>query len=136
MSATIPLKPFWTLFTGLIYKFTGNPLESMIWETGELPMSTFKSTAIALTIYYATVFGGQEVMRYRSAFKLNPLFQIHNLGLTVISGTLLTLFLEQLVPTIVDKGIYDSVCTKEGGWTKELVALYYVSTYVPDIFRS
>ena len=65
-------------------------------------------------------------MKNRPAFKFNPLFMLHNLYLTVISGGLLVLFIEQLLPTLVRKGIYFAICDHAGGWTNRLVTLYYV----------
>ena len=47
--------------------------------------------------------------------------------LTVISGTLLALFAEQLIPTLVRHGVFYGICSHKGGWTDELVVLYYVS---------
>lgn len=66
-------------------------------------------------------------MRDRPAFKLNFFFKIHNFYLTAISGILLLLFLEQLIPTITRNGVYYAICHYNGGWTQQLVVLYYVS---------
>ena len=65
-------------------------------------------------------------MKNRPAIKLNPLFMLHNLYLTLISGGLLVLFIEQLLPTVVRKGIFFAICDHAGGWTDRLVTLYYV----------
>lgn len=65
-------------------------------------------------------------MRNRPAFKLNGLFMIHNFCLTAISATLLALFLEQLIPTVYNYGIFYAICDAKGGWTPPLVILYYV----------
>jgi len=67
-------------------------------------------------------------MRNRPAFKLNALFMIHNFYLTAISGTLLALFVEQLIPTLYKHGIFYAICDVKGGWTPPLVILYYVRT--------
>jgi fatty acid elongase 3 len=93
---------------------------------GGTPMSTFGATATALISYYVIVFGGREMMRGRDAFKLNGIFMLHNLLLTGISGALLLLFLEQLIPTVVRNGIFYGICDINGGWTNHLVILYYV----------
>jgi len=66
-------------------------------------------------------------MRNRPALQLNGLFKIHNFYLTIISGVLLALYLEQLIPTVVRGGILHAVCAYDGGWTDKLVILYYVS---------
>ena len=93
---------------------------------GKTPMSTLKETAAVLVSYYIIIFGGREFMKNRPAYKLNALFMIHNLGLTLISGVLLALFIEQLLPTIWRNGVFFAICNHKGGWTKELVTLYYV----------
>ena len=79
-----------------------------------------------LITYYVTVFAGREFMKNREPFRLNGLFMVHNLVLTAISGVLLTLFAEQLVPTVARNGIFYAICDHRGGWTTPLVTLYYV----------
>lgn len=90
-------------------------------------MSTLGQTAVALGIYYLVVFGGREIMRDVKAFKLEKMNMLHNLCLTIISGVLLALFAEQLIPTLWNKGVFCAVCNVEDGWTDPLVVLYYVS---------
>ena len=65
-------------------------------------------------------------MRNRPAFKLNTLFMVHNLYLTMISAALLALFIEQLAPTVWRRGVFYAICDHDGGWTPPLVILYYV----------
>lgn len=65
-------------------------------------------------------------MKNRKPFKLNALFMIHNLYLTVASLVMLVLFVEQLVPTVWRRGVFFAICDHRGGWTRELVVLYYV----------
>lgn len=89
-------------------------------------MSTLKATVVLLSTYYITVFAGREVMKNRAPLNLNRLFMVHNLYLTIISGTLLALFIEQLLPTVWRNGIFFAICDHRGGWTEPLVALYYV----------
>ena len=69
-------------------------------------------------------------MRNRPAFTLNTLFKIHNFYLTVISAILLALFVEELVPTIWNHGLFYAICDHDGGWTPHLVILYYVCVQV------
>lgn len=66
-------------------------------------------------------------MKNRAPLNLNSLFMVHNLYLTIISGTLLALFIEQLLPTLWRNGIFFAICNHQGGWTDRLVVLYYVS---------
>jgi len=51
----------------------------------------------------------------------------HNFYLTTISGILLSLFTEQLVPEVYRNGVFHAICSWEGGWTKQLVILYYMN---------
>ncbi len=62
---------------------------------------------------------------------------VHNLYLTIISGTLLALFIEQLLPTVWRNGIFYAICNHRGGSTDRLVVLYYVSPLaeVPQVRR-
>lgn len=89
-------------------------------------MSEMKPVLIAMALYYTVIFGGRELMRNRPAFKLKGPFIVHNFYLTAISGTLLALLLEQLIPEIARNGIFHAICHPEGGWTNKLVMLYYV----------
>lgn len=90
------------------------------------PMSTMKESAFTILTYYVVIFGGRELMRNRPAFKLKGPFVIHNFYLTTISAILLALFIEQLVPTVYNHGIFYAICDVKGGWTPPLVILYYV----------
>lgn len=117
----------WPIFSNAFEKVMGYPAQDFRFVGGVTPISTFKETAIALVTYYVVVFGGREVMKKLPAQKLNGLFMIHNFYLTTISGILLALFLEQLIPTLYHHGIFYSICNHNGGWTPPLVTLYYVS---------
>jgi fatty acid elongase 3 len=89
-------------------------------------MSTLTETVAMIVLYLVVIFGGREFMRNRPAYKLNGLFMAHNFCLTAISGTLLVLFAEQLIPTLWRGGLYENICGASG-WTSSLVTLYYVS---------
>lgn len=119
----------WPIFSKAFEQIKGYPAEDFRFTPGETPMSTVLETAIGLISYYLIIFGGRELMKERQPMKLNGLFKIHNFYLTVISGGLLVLFLEQLIPTVVRGGVFDAICSYEGGWTDQLVALYYVSPH-------
>ena len=79
-----------------------------------------------LVSYYVITFGGRELMKGRQAFSVNGAFIVHNFYLTVISAVLLALFIEQLLGTLVREGVFFAICNEKGGWTKEMVTLYYV----------
>jgi hypothetical protein len=134
---TIPLptleRPFgielWPLFAKAVSAIKGYSPTDFRFVEGVTPMSTFKETATVLIAYYIIIFGGRELMRGRPAFTLNVPFMIHNFYLTAISGVLLALFIEQLLPTVVNNGVFFTICNHKGGWTKELVMLYYVRIF-------
>ena len=113
----------------------GYKAEQFRFVEGQTPMSTMSETAIGLISYYLIIFGGRELMKERQPMQLNGLFKIHNFYLTVVSGVLLGLFLEQLIPEITRNGVFHGICSYEGGWTDQLVILYYVSLTSPPSLR-
>ncbi|ROW15458.1 hypothetical protein VPNG_02362 [Cytospora leucostoma] len=117
----------WPIFDKVWTLFAGYPVSEFKFVAGSTPMSTLKETGIFVAVYYAIIFGGREFMRNREPFKLKSLFLIHNFYLTAISATLLALFIEQLLPTVVRGGIFHAICDHEGGWTQPLVVLYYLN---------
>lgn len=119
----------WPIFSQAWQTVVGYKPETFSFTPGKTPMATITETAATLIAYYIIIFGGREIMKDRPAFKLNGLFKIHNFYLTVISGVLLLLFIEQLLPTLVRKGVFHAVCDYDGGWTDQLVVLYYVSLF-------
>jgi fatty acid elongase 3 len=116
----------WPIFNKGFELVVGYPADDFKFKAGETPMSTLKETGIFVAIYYIIIFGGRELMRNREPFKLKTLFLIHNFYLTAISAVLLALFVEQLLPTVVRRGIFSAICDIEGGWTQPLIVLYYV----------
>lgn len=118
----------WLVFDKAWTPVMGYPAENFNFVTGETPLSTFKETAIALSLYYFVIFAGRRLMRDRPAFKLNSLFLFHNLVLTIVSGFLLVLFLEQLLPMILTHPLFYCICDA-GAWRKRLITLYYVRRF-------
>lgn len=116
----------WPTFVKVYSAVMGYSPTDFKFVPGVTPMSSLKETAITLGAYYTIVLGGRELMRNRKPFVINGLFMLHNFYLTAISAILLALFIEQLLPTIVRNGIFFAICDHKGGWTKELVILYYV----------
>lgn len=116
----------WPIFDSAFSALMGYSPQDFNFKPRETPLSTLKESASAIVIYYIVIFGGRELMRNRPAFKLNGIFMVHNFYLTAISAILLALFVEQLVPTVYNHGIFYAICDKKGGWTDHLVILYYV----------
>jgi hypothetical protein len=117
----------WPIFEAVFEPIVGYKPQDFRFVPGETPLSTFKTCAVTLFTYYVIIFGGRELMRNREPFKLNFLFKVHNFYLTAISGILLALFVEQLLPIVVRKGLFFAICDHQGGWTDKLVILYYLN---------
>jgi fatty acid elongase 2/fatty acid elongase 3 len=131
---TVPLptieRPFgvqlWPIFDTAYTAVLGYHPQNFNFQPRVTALSTLKESGLTILLYYVVIFGGRELMRNRPAFKLNLPFMIHNFYLTAISFILLVLFIEQLVPTVYNHGIFHAICDADGGWTPPLVILYYV----------
>ena len=121
----------WPIFDKAFSAVMGYSPQDFDFQPRVTPMSTLKESGFAILAYYVIILGGRELMRNRPAFKLNTLFMIHNFYLTSISAILLALFLEQLIPTLYNHGLFFTICEKDGGWTPQLVILYYVCCAKP-----
>jgi len=118
----------WPIFDKVFTTIAGFHPEDFDFKPRVTPMSTLKHAGLTIVAYYIVILGGRELMRSRPAFQLNTLFKIHNFYLTVISGVLLALFVEELVPIVWNHGIFHAICNHDGGWTPRLVILYYVGS--------
>lgn len=118
----------WPVFSKCYSTIFGYVPEDFQFISGKTTMSTLPATVTALVAYYIIIFGGRELMKKREPFVLNGPFMVHNLYLTIISGGLLALFIEQLLPELTRNGVFHAICSHKGGWTKQLVILYYVRT--------
>ncbi|KAI5863001.1 GNS1/SUR4 membrane protein [Durotheca rogersii] len=125
LPGVIPIAP-WRAFDKLWTSVMGYHAEEFRFKEGITPMSTLRETTVMIVLYLVIIFGGREFMRNREPLKLNGLFKAHNLFLTLLSGGLLVLFIEQLAPSIWKHGLYRNICAAEG-WTNELVTLYYLN---------
>lgn len=117
----------WPFFDKVFTAIKGYHPQDFNFQPLVTPMSTLKESSLMILCYYIIIFGGREMMRNRPAFTLNTIFKIHNFYLTAISGGLLVLFLEQLIPTIYHHGLFYAICEYKGGWTPSLVILYYLN---------
>ncbi|CCF59057.1 hypothetical protein KAFR_0G00240 [Kazachstania africana CBS 2517] len=118
----------WDNFNALVTcatngRFVPNEFEFV---PGKLPLSTLPEVLAAIATYYIVIFGGRAVLSNSEPFKLNGIFQLHNLLLTSGSFILLVLIAEQAIPVIARHGFYYAICDI-GAWTPQLVFLYYVN---------
>ena len=116
----------WPIFDVFYKHLAGQSATDFKFRYGETPLGTMKSAGSTIFAYYAIIFGGAFLMKNVQPFKLRLLFQLHNLFLTLVSGLLLALFMEELIPTVYKNGLFYGICHRDGGWTKPLVTLYYV----------
>lgn len=114
---TLPLFSKMTL-ADFIEKTVPLPLPHYIthYVAGQTPISTNKAVATALVSYLAVIFGLQELMKTRQPLKLNALFQLHNMVLTLGSGLLLACMVEEVVPILWRTGLFNAVCSTKS-WT-------------------
>jgi len=117
----------WPLFDAAWTKAVGYSAMDFKFEQGVTPISTLKVSLTFIITYYAVIFGGREVMKNYKPAKLQLLFQFHNFFLSVFSGALLVLFIEQLLPTVWRNGVFFGICHRDGGWTQPLLVLYYLN---------
>ncbi|AGO10887.1 AaceriAFR624Wp [[Ashbya] aceris (nom. inval.)] len=99
---------------------------------GQLPLSELPQVLAAIATYYVVIFGGRALLQRSEPFKLNALFQLHNLFLTTVSLGILVLMVEQLVPIIARQGLFYAICNI-GAWTQPMVTLYYMNYIVKYI---
>jgi hypothetical protein len=121
----------WPIFNhlvsvGTLGKFVPEEFE---WVEGETILSTNKEVAAAIGIYYFIITFGQLIFKKLPAIKLNFLFQLHNLILTVVSGTLLVLLFEQVFPFIYQFGVLESICSPQQ-WHQKIVVIYFLNYLV------
>lgn len=90
---------------------------------GETPLSTQKEVLTALVSYLAVIFGIKHVMRDRAPIRANALFQLHNIILTVGSGVLLVLMVEEVFPIWWKGGLFHAMCS-ERAWTPVSASAY------------
>jgi fatty acid elongase 3 len=95
---------------------------------GKTPLSTLPVVSATLASYLVIIFGIQEVMRNRPPQKLNTLFRVHNAFLTLGSGLLLALMVEEVASIWIKSGTYGTMCD-ETSWTPRLEFYYMINYY-------
>ncbi|KAG0335536.1 hypothetical protein BG000_007443 [Podila horticola] len=118
-----------TYFAQAYELVTGKPIDSFVFQEGVAPLSTQAEVAMWTITYLIVIFGGRQIMKNQDAFKLKHLFILHNFLLTIASGALLVLFIENLAPILARHGLFYAICN-EGAWTQRLELLYYLNYLV------
>ncbi|KAG2150012.1 GNS1/SUR4 membrane protein [Suillus cothurnatus] len=95
---------------------------------GETPLSTWPVVTTALASYLAIIFGIREIMKDRSPQRLNTLFRIHNVFLSVGSLILLVLMMEEVGSIWLTNTTYGTMCD-ETSWTERLEFYYMINYY-------
>ncbi|KAG0296213.1 hypothetical protein BGZ98_001065 [Dissophora globulifera] len=108
---------------------TGRSINTFVFQEGVTPLSTQQEVAMWTITYLVVIFGGRQIMKSQEAFKLKYLFILHNFLLTVASGALLALFIENLLPILTKHGLFYAICD-DGAWTQRLELLYYLNYLV------
>ncbi|CAK9838167.1 fatty acid elongase Elo2 [Schizosaccharomyces pombe] len=116
----------WHLFEQLSIKTIGwNPSE-FEYIPGKTPMSQWSSVIVSITAYYVIILSGRAIMTNRKPLKQRRLFQLHNFILTIISGALLALLVEEVFRNYMRNGLFYCVCDSRH-FTQRLVTLYYLN---------
>ena len=87
------------------------------WIPGQTPMSTWPAVSTAILSYLAIVFGLQELIKDRPAFKLRTPFRIHNAFLSLSSLALLALTVQEVLRLWYTVGVFNALCATTS-WTK------------------
>ncbi|PRP85601.1 fatty acid elongase [Planoprotostelium fungivorum] len=102
---------------------TGKDISTFRYE--DAPLSSPVIVISGVILYLVAVHGGAYLMRDRKPFKLNGLFRIHNLLLTIISGALLLVFIPEIIPLLAN-GPHYALCSAKA-WNSRLEFLYYIN---------
>ncbi|KAI8977882.1 GNS1/SUR4 family-domain-containing protein [Pilobolus umbonatus] len=121
--------PLYPLFEKAYEAVLGKTASSYKYVPTVTPLSTVEEVTIACVTYFIVIFGGRFLMTNMPAFRLQIPFMIHNALLTLASGILLVLMIEQIFPIVYHHGILSGVCAQET-WTQPLELLYYLNYLV------
>ncbi|KAI9593987.1 fatty acid elongase [Syncephalis fuscata] len=104
----------------------GNHPDDFRFKVGTTPLSTWTEVIAVGIGYLGVIFGIQAMMRNRAPISFPLLSRLHNLALSLGSGLLLALILEQIIPVVLAKGFGWAVCER-ASWTSRMELLYYIN---------
>ena len=102
------------------------PLFLTSWIPGQTPMSTWPAVSTAILSYLAIVFGSQELMKDRPAFKLRTPFRMHNAFLSLSSLVLLVLMVQEVLKLWYTVGVFDALCATRTTSRTKVESEYHV----------
>jgi hypothetical protein len=92
------------------------PSHLTTWQPGKTPLSTTPVVLSVMAGYLTTIFTIQHLLRDKPAYVLNTLFRAHNIILSVGSGILLALMVEEIGPIWWKHGFRYAICSTNA-WT-------------------
>ncbi|KAI9492415.1 GNS1/SUR4 family-domain-containing protein [Zychaea mexicana] len=116
-------------FEKAYHAVTGHHAADFVFTPEVTPFSTVNEVVATCITYFVVIFGGRYLMTNLPAQRFQYLFQLHNLLLTLVSGALLALMVEQLFPVVYNHGLLYAVCNQDA-WTQQLELLYYLNYLV------
>ena len=103
---------------------------------GKTPLSTPVQVIPALAAYLVVIFSVRAYMKDKQPKKLQFLFQVHNIFLSLGSLLLLTLIMEEVAPMVWKHGLFWGMC-HEGMWTSVRIdaSLYRLQCLTWQLYR-
>lgn len=121
----------WSVFSQCFEKIIGYSADDFIFIYDKTKLANGYHAIGIVLIYYLFVFGAQYTMKkwHLPSLKSTPMFQIHNLFLSLVSLILLLLLVEQIIPMVYHHGFFWSICSVEA-FSPKLITLYYLNYLV------
>ncbi|KAG4306572.1 hypothetical protein PORY_000560 [Pneumocystis oryctolagi] len=116
----------WPIFGKIWEKIMGYSVDEFVFVPGKTFLSSWTEVISSISLYYVVIFLGQLIMKPFSPKKLNIIFQIYNLFLSILSGCFFLLLFEQMFPVVWKHGLYYSICDAKS-WTQPAVTIYYLN---------
>ncbi|KAI8989593.1 ELO family [Pilobolus umbonatus] len=119
----------WDYFDKTYHTVTGNPTSEFAFIESVTPLSSLTEVSIGCAAYFTLIFGGRYLMTNLKPLPCKLIFQAHNILLTFVSGVLLALLFEQLLPQLYHHGIHYTICSPDA-WNNRLELIYYLNYLV------